>query len=76
MMGLNKVKKRIEEYADKEIDYLVGYHLTKQNRELLKQIIVLGELLERFCFIESSLHLHIAKDFMIKDLRELEFNRT
>ncbi len=67
-----EVKRRIKEYADKEIDYIVGKRVIGQNRELLKQIIILGELLNRFCFIESSQHLFVARDCMVRDLMKIE----
>jgi hypothetical protein len=63
-----EIKKRIKEYANKEIDYIVGKRIVGQNRELLKQVIILGELLNRFCFLESSQHLFAAKNCMVRDL--------
>ena len=64
--------KRIKEYSEKEIEYLVGNRVIGQNRKLLKQIIILGKLLNYFCFIESSQHLKAARDYMVIDLRKLE----
>ena len=70
-----EVNKRIKEYDEKEIDYLVGKRVVGENRKLLKLIIVVGELLNRFHFIESSQHLAAAKSCMVRDLRRLE-NKT
>lgn len=70
-MNEREVRKRLKEYSQKEIDYLVGgYSISKRNYGLLKQIITLGKLLNRYCFIESSLHLQAAKDCMVRDLRK------
>ncbi len=65
-----EVIKRIKEYAEKEVDYLVGNNVVGENRKLLKEMIFLGKLLNLFCFMESSQHLFAAIDCMVRDLRK------
>ena len=63
--------RRITEYAEKEVDFIIGnLRVIKENRKLLKQIIILEKILNRYCFIESSQHLKAAKYCMVRDLKQ------
>jgi hypothetical protein len=62
----------LNEYAEKEIEYILGNCIiSKKSRKLLRQVIVLGRLLNKSCFIESSQYLRTARDYMVRDLRKI-----
>ena len=69
---MKEIDLRFKDKAKQEVIYLLmDKDISDESRELLEEVIVLGDILNKYCFLEASQHLFAAKNCLVRDLRRL-----